>query len=119
MTTIDLISVSISSSCVCSAFRFLNPYKHDGTNLMSDHLILAEPAIEEFVATLFICILHHGYMPRVLCNCILVPIPKACKDPTSSNNYRSITLAPTLSKALEWSFLHILSILPPLISYWI
>ena len=30
---------------------------------MSDHLILAEPAIADFVATLFTCILRHGYMP--------------------------------------------------------
>jgi len=72
---------------------------------MSDHLILAEPAIADFVATLFTCILRHGYMPLDLRDCILVPIPKPYKDPTSSDNYRPVALAPTLSKALEWSIL--------------
>jgi len=72
---------------------------------MSDHLILAEPAIADFVATLFTCILHHGYTPLDLCDCILAPIPKAYKDPTSSDNYRPVTLVPTLSKTLEWSIL--------------
>ncbi len=83
----------------------MKPHKHDGTTLMSDHLILTEPAIEEFVATLFTCILRHGYMPRDLRGCILVPIPKPYKDPTISDNYRPDALAPTLSKALEWSIL--------------
>ena len=61
---------------------------------MSDHLILAEPAIADFVATLFTCILRHGYMPLDLRDCILVPIPKPYKDPTSSDNYRPVALAP-------------------------
>ena len=52
MTTNDLFSVSISSSCVCSAFKLLKPHKRDGTTLMSDHLILAEPVIADYVATL-------------------------------------------------------------------
>ncbi len=44
-------------------------------------------------------------MPSALCDCILVPIPKGMKDPTSSDNYRPIALAPTFSKALESSIL--------------
>ena len=63
------------------------------------------PAIEEFVASLFTNILHHGYMPSTLYDCILVPIPKGNKDPTSSDNYCPVALAPTLSKALKWSIL--------------
>ena len=68
-------------------------------------LIFALPAIEGFVAKLFTCILRHGYMPAALRDCILVPIPKGNKDPTSSDNYRPVALAPALSKALEWSIL--------------
>ena len=34
-----------------------------------------------------------------------IPIPKPYKDPTSSDNYRPVALAPTLSKALERSIL--------------
>ena len=35
----------------------------------------------------------------------IVPLPKGNKDPSSSDNYRPIALAPTLSKALEWCIL--------------
>ena len=41
-------------------------------------------------------------MPEQLRNCILVPIPKANKDPANSDSYRPISLASSLSKALEW-----------------
>ena len=44
-------------------------------------------------------------MPAALRDCILVPIPKGIKYPTSSDNYRPVALAPALSKALEWSIL--------------
>ena len=43
----------------------------------------------------------HGYMPAALRDCTLVPIPKPRKDPTLSDNYRPIALAPNLSKVLE------------------
>ena len=95
LTGDDLNSVSVPSSCIRSAFHLLKPHKADGTSLVSDHLIFALPAIEEFVASLFTGILRHGYMPAALRDCILVPIPK---DPTSSDNYRPVALAPTLSK---------------------
>ena len=44
-------------------------------------------------------------MHAQLKDCILVPIPKSFKDPSVSDNYRAIALAPTLSKALEWCIL--------------
>ena len=47
-------------------------------------------------------ILRHGIVPESLRDCILVPIPKPGKDPSSSDNYRPIALAPTLSKVFEW-----------------
>jgi len=90
---------------VQSAFKLLKPQKADGTSLLSDHLIFALPAIEWFVADLFNCILRHGYIPAALRDCILVPIPKGNKEPTSSDNYRPVAIAPALSKALEWSIL--------------
>jgi len=70
-------------------------------SLLSDHF----PAIEEFVANPFTSVLCHGYMPATLCDCILVPIPKGNKDPTSSENFCPVALAPSLSKTLEWSIL--------------
>ena len=101
----DLNLVSISIPRVRSAFSLLKPHKNDGTNLSSNHFIRALPVIESFVADLFTSILRHGYMPTVLRDCILAPIPKGNKDPTLSDNYRPVALAPTLSKALEWCIL--------------
>ena len=86
-------------------FSLLKPHKIDGTNLSSNHFIRALPAIELFVAELFTITVCHGYMPTVLRDCILVPIPKGNKDPTLSDNYRPVALAPTLSKTLEWCIL--------------
>jgi len=68
LTSEDLSSVSVSASCMWSAFKLLKPHKADGTSLLSDHLIFVLTAIEGFVADLFTFILHHGYMP----NCSLV-----------------------------------------------
>ena len=97
--------MSISIPCVRSAFSLLKPHKNDGTTLSSNHFIRALPAIELFVVDLFTSILCHGYMPTVLRDCILVPIPKGNKDSTLSDKYRPVALAPTLSKALEWCIL--------------
>ena len=49
--------------------------------------------------------MRHSYLPADLRNCILKPIPKPHKDPTSSENYRPVALAPILSKILEWCIL--------------
>ena len=49
--------------------------------------------------------LRHGIVPDSLRDSILVPIPTPGKDPSSSDNYRPIALAPTLSKVFEWCLL--------------
>ena len=69
---------------------------------MSDHLIHALPAICLSLALLFTAILRHGYMPKPIRDCTTV---LGNKDFSSSDNYRPIALAPTLSKALEWCIL--------------
>ena len=75
--------------------------KSDGTSLSSNHLILASPVIASFLSHLFTLILRHGYMPKALRDCLLIPIPKPNKDPSLSDSYRPIALAPNLSKVLE------------------
>jgi len=59
LTSEDLSSVTVSSSCVRSAFKLLKPHKADSTSLLCDHLIFALPAIEGSVSDLFTCILCH------------------------------------------------------------
>ena len=100
-----LYGVTVSEECIDNAFAHLKRGKSDGTSTCSDHLIHALPAVRSSLAFLFTSILRHGYMPESLRNCVLVPIPKANKDPTNSDNYRPISLAPALSKALEWCIL--------------
>jgi len=73
---------------------------------VSDHLIHTLPAICSSLALLSTAILRHGYMPKPIRDCTIVPVPKGNKDPSSSDNCRPIALAPTLSKALEWCILH-------------
>ena len=101
----DLASVEFSSECVFAALRHLKPSKSDGSALQSDHVIHAASVIVPLLSDLFTAIVHHGYMPEPLCDCILVPIPKGQKDPSISDNYRPIALAPTISKPLEWCIL--------------
>jgi len=101
----DLKASAISVECVVEAFSHLKCGKSDSGSLSSDHLIYALPAISSSLASPFTAILRHGFMPELLRDCMLVPIPKGNKDPTISDNYRPIALVSTLSKALEWCIL--------------
>ena len=97
----DLAFVTISEECVIEAFSHLKRGKSDGSVLLYDHLIHALPVVCSTLANFFTAILGHGYMPAQLKDCTLVPIPKSPKDPSISDDYRAIALAPTLGKALE------------------
>ena len=94
--------ISIVPETVSEALEKLRTNKQDGSQLSSNHLLLAAPVLDEFLSKFFTVIRH---MPQLLRNCTLIPIPKSGKDPSQSDNYRPIALAPTLSKVLEWSIL--------------
>ena len=70
-------------------------------------MLLYMPKI--FSASLWVnfllAVVRHGYVPKLLKDCILLLIPKPGKDLTCSDNYRPSALAPTLSKVLEWCIL--------------
>jgi hypothetical protein len=101
----DLISCSVSEPTVIEALSHLKLAKSDGTALISNHFICASSVLSAFLSKLFTVTLRHGYVPTSLRDCTMQPIPKPGKDPSNSNNYRSIALAPTLSKVLEWCIL--------------
>ena len=67
--------------------------------------IYASSSLTEFLSKLFTAMLRHGYVPQCLRDCIMQPIPKPGKDPSGSDSYRPIALAPTLSKVFEWCIL--------------
>ena len=49
----------------------------------------------------FTACLRHVFLPHSILDCVIVPVPKSGKNASCSQNYRPITLAPTLSKVIE------------------
>ena len=101
----DLLSSDISSTVVLNALEQLKKGKSDDSSLLSDVFIYAKDILSNSLSQLFTAVVRHGYVPKLLRDCILQLIPKPGKDPTYSDNYRPIALAPTLSKVLEWCIL--------------
>ena len=85
--TEDVASLFVSVECLYSAFSKLKLSKADGSILVSGHLIMCLPAVVEPISQLFNAMLRHSFMPKLLRDCILVPIPKSAKDPSSSDSY--------------------------------
>ena len=87
--------------CYIEALCKLKRKKSDASAISSEHLIYCSSAIAAPLAIFFTTILHHGYMLKCFCDCVLLPIQKGNKDATCSQNYRPIALASSLSKVLE------------------
>ena len=102
----DLKDTFISPSTIAESLSHLTLGKSEGTNLLSNHFIYASSVLSGFLSNLFTTMLRHGYVPNSLRDCILQPTPKPGKDPSISDNYRPITLAPTLSKVFELCLLN-------------
>ena len=96
-----LTDVTVSSAIVVECLGHLKHNKCDGSALSSDFFIHSAPVLADSLAPFFSSVLHHGYMPTCIRDCILVPIPKGQKDASKSDNYRSIALAPSISKNLK------------------
>ena len=101
----SLSSVCVSHKTVCDAISQLKLGKCDGSSLSSNHFVHAKEVLCVHLSKLFTAMIHHGIVPASLRDCILVPIPKPGKDPSNSDNYCPIALAPTLSKVFEWCLL--------------
>ena len=95
----------IPPELVLLALDHLKPGKKDHTSLDSKHFCLAAPVLADSLSGFFTAVLRHGYLPDQLKDCVIVPIPKAGKNLSSSDNYRPIALASSLSKVLEWCLL--------------
>ena len=105
ITPSALSSVFITQEIVHDAISQLKRNKNDGSVLSSNHFIYAKDVLSTPLSKLFTAMIRHGTVPTPLRDCILVPIPKPGKDPSCSDNYRPIALAPTLSKVFEWCLL--------------
>ena len=96
-----LSEVSFSDVDVLEAISQLKPKKSDSDGICSEHLRYASSSVAKSLANFFTSVVRHGYMPHCLRDCVLTPIPKSGKDISSSQNYRAIALASSLSKVLE------------------
>ena len=86
---------------ILEAISQLKPKKSDSDGICSEHLRYASSSVAKSLANFFTSVVRHGYMPHCLRDCVLTPIPKSGKDISSSQNYRAIALASSLSKVLE------------------
>ena len=91
---------------VTKAIGQLKPKKSGAGCVTSEHLRFSHSVIALPLSQLFTSIAHHGYMPALLRDSILFPVPKSNKDASVSHNYRPIALSSTLSKVLEWLILY-------------
>ena len=91
---------------VTEAICRLKSKKSGAGCVTSEHLKFSHTVIALPLSQLFTSILRHGYMPSLLRDSILVPVPKSNKDTAVSSNYRPVALSSTLSKVLEWMILH-------------
>ena len=105
LSSSDLTESLITTSVVSEALSHLNAGKSDGTQFLSDHFLCISFSLDDCLSRIFTAMLRHGYVPNSLRDCVLQPIIKPGKDPTDSDSYRAIALAPTLSKVFEWCIL--------------
>ena len=98
ITPSALSSVFITQEIVYDSISQLKRNKNDGSVLSSNHFIYAKDVLSTSLSKLFPAMIRHGTVPTPYQDCILVPIPKPGKDPSCSDNYCPIALAPTLSK---------------------
>jgi len=65
----------------------------------TEHLLYSHPVICILLFKLFNSMLHCGHVPNDFHIGVIIPVVKdASADLTASNNYRGITLSPTISK---------------------
>ena len=80
---------------------FRNGKARDIHGLSAEHLKYAVEIVAHPLANLTNFILSTGYIPSVLLEGLLTPVPKKDKDQTLPTNYRGITVLSILGKVLE------------------
>uniref|UniRef100_A0A3B5QM76 Uncharacterized protein n=1 Tax=Xiphophorus maculatus TaxID=8083 RepID=A0A3B5QM76_XIPMA len=92
---------TIKTHEVYQAIKELSVNKSIGMDLISaEHLKFASSRVVPLLALCFTGFIMHGFIPETLMNVLLLPVIKNKAGKTgSSDNYRPIALASTLSKA--------------------
>ena len=77
VSTSQLQDVVVTCEDVIKAIHRVKSGKFDSDGLSSEHLRFACPVIADSLASLFTACLRHGYMPKGIRDCILIPVPTA------------------------------------------
>jgi len=106
----DVLS-SITVALVDSCIRELKAGKASGPDqLTAEHLQNAHPSVVLFLSLLFRGMLKHNYVPTAFGCGTLIPLLKdKLGNVNDMNNYRGITLIPTISKLFELVLLKVCS----------
>ena len=92
----------VTANEISSIIRsFRNGKAQDINGLSAEHLKYAAGTVALPLANLMNFILSTGYIPPVLLEGLLTPVPKKDKDQTLPTNYRGITVLSILRKVLE------------------
>ena len=92
----------VTANKIFSIIRsFRNGKAQDINGLSAEHLKYAAGPVALPLANLMNFILSTGYIPPVLLEGLLTPVPKKDKDQTLPTNYRGITVLSILGKVLE------------------
>ncbi len=70
-----------------------------------EHIIFGGPTLRRALTAIFNNIVAGEYVPKAFRKGIVIPIPKGDKDTSNKDNYRGITLLPTISKIFEKALL--------------
>ena len=102
---------SLSASVLENARHQLKSRKSVGQDgIAPEHIKLSPKEIDIHFALCFNCMIRHSYIPESFMPVTIVPIVKNTSgDITSSNNYRPIAIATSVSKLFEISILTCLS----------
>lgn len=97
--------IYISEASVLSAIKKMKAGKSDSSHIFSDYITWVSDHLAEPFSKFVTCCFRHGFLPSILADAVLCPIPKKGKDPETTDGYRSIALASQLSKLIEYIIL--------------
>ena len=90
----------VSCEDVVQAIHLLKNGKSDGLDLFSEHLKYACSAISDGLSIFFTACLRHGFLPKCIRDCVIVPVPKNGKYTSNSNNYRPSILSKVMERII-------------------
>jgi hypothetical protein len=100
--------VVIKSCDVRLAANKINSGKRDGTlGSYSNHFKYGPSQLYVLIASLFSSMVVHGYTPDIMCNSVIISIPKNNRASLNdSSNYRGISLTSALCKIFDMILIH-------------